>query len=175
MALFPLSRDTGAVACPSVSTSPSAREVRMRIEGSHTFDAPIQAVWDTLLSPTTISQCMPGCERFDQIGPDQYEATMKVKVGPIGGSATGKIRLADQEPPTRYRMDVEGGGAPGHATGSGLMTLNEDGGKTVVSYEGDLQVTGKAASVGQRLLGMSAKLMINQFFKCMDGKVARPS
>jgi carbon monoxide dehydrogenase subunit G len=143
----------------------------MRLEGSHTFDAPVEMVWATLLDPATIARCMPGCERFEQIGPDHYEASMRIGIGPIKGSATGRIRLADQEPPHRYRMEVEGGGAPGHATGSGLMSLRADNGRTIVSYAGDLQVTGKAASVGQRLLGATAKLLINQFFKCMESKI----
>src|SRR5689334_12656725 len=105
----------------------------MHLEGSHTFDAPVQAVWDTLLNPDVIAACMPGKETFTQIGPDQYEAAMRVKVGPVSGSATGRIRLADQEPPNRYRMDVEGGGGIGHMSGSRLLTLHGDGNKTVVS------------------------------------------
>jgi carbon monoxide dehydrogenase subunit G len=143
----------------------------MRIEGSYTFDASVQTVWDTLLNPDVIAACMPGCEKFEAVGPDEYEASMRIGIGPIKGSATGRIRLADQQPPHRYRMDVEGGGGPGHATGSGLMALREDGGKTIVTYDGELQVTGKAASVGQRLLGATAKLLIGQFFKCMEGKI----
>ena len=143
----------------------------MHLDGSFTFDAPRQVVWDTLLSPATISQCMPGCEKFEQIGPDQYEASMRIGVGPIKGSATGRVRLADQQPPEQYRMDVQGGGGPGHATGSGVMTLREEGGRTIVSYAGELHVTGKAASVGQRLLGATAKMMISQFFGCMEKKV----
>jgi uncharacterized protein len=145
----------------------------MHLEGSHTFDAPLQAVWDTLLNPEIIADCMPGRESFAQIGEDYYEAGMKIKVGPISGSATGRIRLADQNPPSSYRMDVDGGGSIGHMSGSGVLQLREENGKTVVAYTGEAQVTGKVATVGQRLLGMSAKLMIGQFFKCMESKVPR--
>lgn len=147
----------------------------MHLNGTYTFKAPLQTVWDTLLGPDTISQCMPGCEQFDQIGPDEYQATMKIGIGPVRGTMSGKIKLADQQPPTSYRMEVQGGGGPGHVTGSGLMTLKEDGGTVVVSYEGDAQVTGKVASVGQRLLTPVAKQMINQFFKCMESKIASPA
>jgi carbon monoxide dehydrogenase subunit G len=143
----------------------------MHLTGNHSFTAPLQTVWDTLLSPEVISQCMPGCEKFDQIGPDQYEATMRIGIGPIKGTYSGKIRLADQQPPSQYRMEVDGGGAPGHVTGGGAMVLREENGKVVVSYDGDAQVTGKIASVGQRLLTPIAKQMINQFFKCMESKI----
>ena len=145
----------------------------MHLDGDHTFNAPLQSVWDTLLNPDVIAACMPGKEKFEQIGPDYFEAAMRLKVGPISGSATGRVRLADQEPPHRYRMVVEGRGGIGNATGSGVLNLREEGGKTIVTYDGNVQVTGKVASVGQRLMGMTAKLMINQFFKCMEGKVPK--
>jgi carbon monoxide dehydrogenase subunit G len=143
----------------------------MQISGSYTFKAPRQKVWDTLQSPTVISQCMPGCERFEPLGDDRYEATMRLGIGPIKGTYTGRIYLHDRNEPTSYRMDVEGGGGPGHMKGSGLLELREDAGATVVSYDGDAQVTGKIASVGQRLMGVTAKQLITQFFKCMERRL----
>jgi carbon monoxide dehydrogenase subunit G len=143
----------------------------MHLDGTYTFKARRQQVWDTLQNPTTISQCMPGCERFEQIGEDRYEATMKIGIGPIRGTYTGRVHLRDRTEPERYVMEVEGGGGPGHMKGAGTLTLAEQDGQTVVSYDGDAQVTGKIASVGQRLLGVSAKQLIGQFFKCMERKL----
>ena len=140
----------------------------MHLDGSYTFKAPRQQVWDNIQNPQVISQCMPGCQKFEQIGEDKYEATMRIGVGPIKGTYTGRIHLLDRQEPERYRMNVEGGGGPGHMKGGGLLELREDGGETVVTYDGDAHVTGKIASVGQRLLGVTAKQLINQFFKCME-------
>src|SRR5687767_14181570 len=143
----------------------------MHLEGSYTFDAPRQQVWDTIQDPQVIAQCMPGCEKFEEIGEDRYEATMRIGIGPIRGVFTGRIRLYERTAPEQYRMDVEGGGGPGNMKGGGLLELREEDGRTVVSYAGDANVTGKIASVGQRLLGVSAKQMINQFFKCMEQRL----
>ena len=143
----------------------------MHLTGSYTFKAARQRVWDTLQSPDVISRCMPGCEKFEPIGEDRYEATMKIGVGPIKGIYTGRIFLHERTEPSQYRMDVEGGGGPGHMRGSGLLTLEERGAETVVSYDGDAHVSGKIASVGQRLLGVSAKQLIGQFFKCMEKRL----
>lgn len=143
----------------------------MHITGSYTFKADRQAVWDTLLDPETIAHCMPGKESFAKIGEDQYEAQMRIGIGPIKGSYKGRIRLSEQQPPESYRMGVEGGGGPGNVKGSGLLTLRAENGGTAVSYEGDAQISGRIASVGQRLLGVSAKQLINQFFKCMEARL----
>lgn len=143
----------------------------MHLDGSYTFKAPRQLVWDTLQRPETIGQCMPGCETFEPVGDDRYEATMKLGIGPIRGTYTGRIHLRDRQEPEQYVMDVEGGGAPGHMKGSGVLRLDEHEGHTIVLYAGDAQVTGKVASVGQRLLSASAKQLIGQFFKCMERRL----
>lgn len=143
----------------------------MQINGSYTFKAGRQAVWETLLEPETIAHCLPGKESFAQIDEGQYEAQMRVGIGPIKGSYKGRIRLSEQQPPDSYRMSVEGGGGPGNVKGTGLLALREENGGTVVSYEGDAQVSGKIASLGQRLLGVSAKKLINQFFECMEARL----
>ncbi len=143
----------------------------LHVEGQYTFAAPIHHVWDTLLDPEAIAGCMPGRERFEQVGPDEYEVTMKVKVGPISGEGSARVVLMDQHEPLRYRMRVHGGGGIGTIDGAGAIELVAQGEQTTVRYAGDAEVTGKVASVGQRLLSASAKMLIGQFFKCMDGKV----
>jgi hypothetical protein len=49
--------------------------------------------------------------------------------------------------------------------GEGLLTLAPAGGATEVGYEGDVQVGGMIAGVGQRLIDVTAKLMIRKFFE----------
>lgn len=124
-----------------------------------------------MLDPRAIERCMPGCEDFRIVGEDQYEAKMRAGVGAIKGTFAGKIRLLERHEPDSYRMNVEGGGGPGRIKGSGVITLREQGGHTVVGYDGDAQVAGLIASVGQRLLAVSARKLIEQFFKCMEKQV----
>jgi len=143
----------------------------MELKGSYTFKAPRAAVWRAMLDPDTISKAMPGCEGFTLIGEDLYEATMKAGVGSIKGTFQGKIHLTEQVEPTSYRMGVDGGGKPGRVKGSGVLTLAEQGEHTVVSYAGDAQVAGLIASVGQRLLGVTARKLIEQFFKAMEKQI----
>ncbi len=145
----------------------------MQLSGSYTFKAPRDQVWAAMLDPENIRRCMPGCEEFKEIAEDQYEAVMKAGVGSIKGTFQGKIRLSERQPPTSYRMGFEGGGKPGRVKGSGVLTLTEQGDSTLVSYDGDAQVAGLIASVGQRLLGITARKLIEQFFKSMEKQIVR--
>ena len=137
----------------------------MKIEGSYDIAAPRDRVWAALLDPKLLAEALPGCEKLEAAGEGQFKSVMKVGVGPIKGTFEGKVRLADLEPPNRYRMAVEGTGAPGFVRGDAVIDLADaEAGTTRVNYNADVQVGGLIASVGQRMLGGVSRMMLDQFF-----------
>jgi carbon monoxide dehydrogenase subunit G len=146
----------------------------MKIEGATDISAPRDRVWSAFLDPAVIAKAIPGCEELVSIGPDEYKAVMKVGVGPVKGTFDGKVRLFDQDPPHRYRMAVEGSGAPGFVRGEATIELTEAPGGTRVACSGDIQVGGLIASVGQRLLGGVSRMMLDQFFSRMNEILTAP-
>ena len=139
----------------------------MKIEGSADIPAPRDKVWAAFLDPEILAQALPGCEKLEAIGPNEYKATMKIGVAAIKGTFEGKVKLSDLEPPNRYRMAVEGSGGPGFVRGEAGMQMSDVDGGTKVSYDADVQVGGLIASVGQRMLGGVTKMMLDQFFTKM--------
>lgn len=144
----------------------------MKIEGAADIPAPRDRVWAAFLDPEILAQALPGCEKLEAIGPNEYKATMKIGVAAIKGTFEGKVKLSDLEPPTRYRMAVEGSGGPGFVRGTAGMELSDVDGGTRVSYDADVQVGGLIASVGQRMLGGVTKMMLDQFFTRMTELLA---
>jgi carbon monoxide dehydrogenase subunit G len=140
----------------------------LKIEGSYTFNAPRERVWQVLLDPAIMAQCMPGCERLTEVAPDQYEATMKVGVAAVKGVYKGKVTIKDKQPPFHFVLSGEGSGGPGFMQGDVSMDLEESNGKTLLKYSTDAKVGGLIASIGQRMLGGVAKMMLDQFFRKME-------
>lgn len=140
----------------------------MKIEGAHEIAAPRQQVWEAFLDPERLKQAIPGCERLEALGNDEYKATMKVGVAAVKGTFEGKVKLADKNPPDSYRMGVEGSGGPGFVRGEAVITLSDTSGGTRVAYSADVQVGGLIAGVGQRMLGGVTKMMADQFFNRMS-------
>ena len=146
----------------------------MKIEGGHEISAPRQRVWDAFLDPERLRQAIPGCERLEALGNDEFKATMKVGVAAVKGTFEGKVRLSDKKAPDSYRMAVEGSGGPGFVRGEAVMTLTDTPGGTRVSYSADVQVGGLIAGVGQRMLGGVSKMMADQFFNRMTELLQAP-
>jgi uncharacterized protein len=145
----------------------------MKLEGGYDVPAPRQKVYDAFQDPKQLKKAIPGCEKLEAVGPDEYKATMKVGVGGVKGTFEGKVRLTDKKPPESYKMAVEGSGGPGFIRGDALISLAEADGGTRVSYAADLQVGGLIASVGQRMLGGVSKMMADKFFNKMTDLLRR--
>jgi carbon monoxide dehydrogenase subunit G len=107
---------------------------------------------------------MPGCESLEKIGEDEYRMKMKMALASLSGSFDGKVRITNQSPPNSFTLVVEGSGKVGFMKGAGDLKFTPKDGGTEVSYEGDVQVGGTIAAVGQRLIDGTAKMMIKRFF-----------
>lgn len=143
----------------------------MRIEGSYKFVGDRETVWSALQSPDLLPHCIPGCHRFESVGNDIYEVEAKFRIAAITGSSKGKITLTDKRHPDSYRMVVEGRGAGSSLKGDGVLSFSGEGDETVVTVAGDVFVTGIVARVGQRLLGSTSKMMMNQLFGCVQAQI----
>ncbi len=139
----------------------------MKLEGSYEVKAPREKVWNAFLDPATLQKAIPGCEKLELIGADEYKATLKIGVAAVKGTFEGKVRLLDKKPPESYRLSAEGSGGPGFVRSDTVITLTEIEGGTNVAYSADVQVGGLIAGVGQRMLGGVSKMMADQFFNRM--------
>ena len=136
----------------------------MKISGSHTLPVPRERAYTLLQDPEVLARSIPGCDSLVKTGENEYQMKMKMALASISGAFDGKVRIADQNPPDSFRMTVEGTGKIGFMKGEGLLKLTPNGDATDVGYEGDVQVGGTIAAVGQRLLDTTSKMMIKRFF-----------
>lgn len=89
----------------------------MKLQGQYVFPAKREQVWQLMLDPESLKQCVPGCETMETTGPDQYQVTLKVGVAAIRGTYKGKISIIEKQEPSTYRLQVEGSGGPGFVRG----------------------------------------------------------
>ena len=136
----------------------------MKISGTSILPVPPEKAYEMMQDPEVLARAMPGCESLERIGPDEYRMKMKMAMASISGAFEGKVRITDQQPPSSFKLIVEGSGKIGFMKGEGLLKLTPSGDATEISYEGDVQVGGTIAAVGQRLIDATAKMMIKRFF-----------
>ena len=137
----------------------------MKISGSYALPLPQERAYQIMQDPKVLAQAIPGCEELEKTGENEYRMKMKMALASLSGVFEGRVKITDQMPPSSFRLIVEGSGRPGFVKGDGLLKLSAVDTSTKVSYEGDAQVGGTIAAVGQRLLDGTAKIMIRRFFE----------
>lgn len=144
----------------------------MTLDGTYTFHAPRDRVWQALMDPAVIASCVPGCEGLEPLGEDRYRAKVVAAVAAISGSYEGTVAMVDKVALESYRLVVSGQGKTGLVKGESRVALRDQGDTTIVDVTGTMEVSGMIARMGQRLIGSVSKMMMDRFFGCLQGKVA---
>jgi carbon monoxide dehydrogenase subunit G len=140
----------------------------MRLEGTNTLPAPLETVWKTINDPEALRRCTPGLKELKEIGPDTYQATLTIGIAAVKGTYAGTMAITEKRAPTHYKISLDGSGGAGFMKGEGTVDLEAQGDQTTLKWVGDLQIGGLIAGVGQRMLGGVGKMLIGQFFKCLE-------
>ena len=143
----------------------------MKLSGSYEFNAPPEKVWQILTDPDSLSACIPGCEKMEALGNDEYAAMVSIAMGPIRSKFNARVKMMDLKPYESYSLSIEGKGTSGFVKGSSDVRLTEVNGKTTVDVESESSSGGLLARVGQRMIENFAKSMMDRFFTCLQQSV----
>ena len=136
----------------------------MKFSGSYKLNVNKEVVWKALNDSDILKQCIPGCESFQKESNTIFNATATNQIGPMNATFSGQVTLTNIKENQSYTLSGEGQSSVGFANGSADVKLNEDNGVTTLSYEVNINVGGKIAQLGSRLIDGVAKKMSDYFF-----------
>jgi uncharacterized protein len=147
----------------------------MKLTGKQTIAASRQRVWECLNDPGVLKQCIPGCQTLEKTSGARFDATVAIKLGPIGARFAGAVTLSDLDPPNAYVITGEGQAGPaGFAKVSAHVKLEDAAEGTLLAYEADADVGGRMGQVGGAIIEATAKQWVNTFFKRFRDVVTLP-
>jgi carbon monoxide dehydrogenase subunit G len=142
----------------------------MILTGSFTFNGPRQAVWDLLQDPDVLAKSLPGTKTLTRTGEGRFEGVMKVSVGPMTAAEFAvNVELKDKRAPEAFTMVMDGKGGVGFTKGTARIELLEQSQSvTTMNYSSDVQIGGRIAAVGQRLLESVGRSMTKQALESLN-------
>lgn len=137
----------------------------MDIAGEYRIPVAREVVWAALNDPAVLARCIPGCKELTQVSPEEMNARVALKIGPVSATFAGTVRLEDVRAPEGYTLVGQGnGGMAGFAKGRAAVSLASDGSDTVLTYTATADVGGKIATLGGRLMQATSRKLADQFF-----------
>ena len=136
----------------------------MKLLGSYKLNVKKEVVWKALNDSSILKKCIPGCEKFEKESNNKFNATATNQIGPMNASFSGTVNLLNIKTNESYTLSGEGNSSVGFVNGSANIKLTEENNVTTLTYEVDVNVGGKIAQLGSRLINGVAKKMSNYFF-----------
>ena len=144
----------------------------MKLAGSYALNVKKEVVWKALNNPEILKKCIPGCEVFEKESNTVFNATATNQIGPMNATFSGKLSLSNIQENQSYKLSGEGQSSVGFVNGIADVKLTEENGLTILNYEVDVNVGGKVAQLGSRLINGIAKKMSDYFFGQFSDLVA---
>lgn len=148
----------------------------MKIEKETLLNSSAQQIWDLLLDPTIMGECVPGMQSIEVITPDEYVSTMVVKISFI--TAKFKIRtfVVDKNPP--YYLMSKGAGEDSSIASTISQTseifldsLGEN--LTKLGMKVNVDVLGRIGSFGLSAMKTKADRLWDEFVRNLNVKVLK--
>ena len=136
----------------------------MKLVGSYQLNVKKEIVWKALNDSNILKQCIPGCESFEKESDNIFNVTATNQIGPMNATFSGTVKLSNIKENQSYTLSGEGQSSVGFANGSANVKLIEENGITTLSYDVQINVGGKIAQLGSRLIDGVVKKMSDYFF-----------
>jgi 2-furoyl-CoA dehydrogenase large subunit len=165
-----------ARAAVSVQSAQLSRaDFAIKGEGSALVRATPEEVWHVLLDPDALKSVIPGCRTLEVVGPEHYRGQVELGIGLVKGVFAAEVRLFDLDPPRALRLVGSASGGLGASQGEGVVTLSSEDGGTRVNYRYGVDLSGKVAAVGGRMIEGASKVLIGEFFKRLARRAEPPA
>ena len=136
----------------------------MKLIGSYKLNVKKEVVWNALNNSEILKKCIPGCDTLEKENENTFKASATNQIGPMNATFSGTINLSNIKKNESYTLSGEGQSSVGFANGSADVKLLEKNGITTLTYVVNVNVGGKIAQLGSRLIDGVAKKMSDYFF-----------
>ncbi len=126
-----------------------------------------EPLWDFLMDVPKVAQSLPGVEKVEQLDPDTYQGTLKIRVGPISINLQGKIIVEQRDRDNwraTLRADASDRMAAGAVRAKTSMELKDlSATETELLVDTDVSIMGKIGEFGQPIIRRKADAMLKEF------------
>lgn len=138
----------------------------MEFDNSFTVEKPVDEVWSTMLDLERVVPCVPGATILEQTSDQAVSAEVKIKLGAMSMNYSGPAEIVEQDDSEhRAVMNARAkeAGGQGNAEAKVTMQLTGTADATEVALHSQINVTGKAAQMGEGVIAAVTEGMIKEF------------
>jgi carbon monoxide dehydrogenase subunit G len=143
----------------------------VKVEGTKTFEAPREAVWEVLNDPARMAKTMPGVQGFEVQDDKHWRANVVIPLGLGGLKMSINFEKTEERKPDYARLHAKGTGVGAMLSMDTQFELSESGGATEMKWQADVHLLGQVGSMGQRVLQPIVNQQVQNVLGALDAQV----
>ena len=143
----------------------------MKVEGTKTFEAPRETVWEVLNDPARMAKTMPGVQGFEVQDDKHWKANVVIPLGLGGLKMSINFEKTEERKPDYARLHAKGTGVGAMLSMDTQFELSEAGGATEMKWQADVHLLGQVGSMGQRVLQPIVNQQVHNVLAALDDQV----
>jgi len=141
----------------------------MKLNCKHILNAPPERIWTILMDTQSLARVVPGISSLEKISDNSYKSTLNIGVGPVSGSFNGHIQLDNIVEEKSFTLKAKQESKIGNANAAiSIRLVPAEDSQTAIDFDGDVQLSGLMASMGQRIIGGVSGTLTKQFFQNLE-------
>jgi carbon monoxide dehydrogenase subunit G len=143
----------------------------VKVEGTKTFEAPRETVWEVLNDPARMAKTMPGVQGFEVQDDKHWKANVVIPLGLGGLKMSINFDKTEERKPDYARLHAKGTGVGAMLSMDTEFELSEAGGATEMKWQADVHLLGQVGSMGQRVLQPIVNQQVQNVLAALDAQV----
>ncbi len=149
----------------------------MEIAKDIKVQAPIDKVWPFITDIPSVTSCFPGAEIIEAVSDSEYNAVIKVRIGPFSPQFKGTVTIEERDD-SNHRLVVraKGGDRRMGSNVSSVITISltaDSADSAIIHTVTDVQLTGRLAQFGKGIFEGVANRMVGAFAERLNQRIAQ--
>ncbi len=150
----------------------------MKFTQTCTISARRETVWNFLMDMQNVANCLAGVQALTPLDADNYEGTLRVKVGPVSLTFQGTVHVETRDQ-AQWRGVVRaaakdpklGGGVQAHLE---MSLVEKSPQETDMHVALETQILGKIGEFGQPVIRKKTATMLQEFASQVSKQLSTP-
>lgn len=120
----------------------------MKLNGTHKFKANSTRVYNAILDPAILQQCIPGCESAEQLDNKSLQLNVTTQLPGLKGPYAVVVNLLQNQSPNLIVLGVKRQGRGGNVDATANLNLADEASGSTLTYDANAELSGPVAVAG---------------------------
>jgi carbon monoxide dehydrogenase subunit G len=144
----------------------------MKLNGTHKFKANSWQVFNAIVNPQVLKECIPGCNSVEILDNTRLKANITTPLPGLKGPYGVVINMTQRQDPNLLVLEVKRKGTGGSVNATSQITIQDEPDGALLTYDANADLEGPIAIANNPIGQNITKNSLKTFFEKLEKAIA---